>query len=134
MSDAPWQRGLGRRPPYQIQEENFSKGRIGTRKQPNSGRRWYAKGDVLQSFSRILSKVLIDNKGPTEKESYTIDRKQWLQGRRLANQTPPGCVHAQQVTLKDVHLLVIELSLWDTLTEHIVYLEGLLEQRDDAAD
>lgn len=126
--DAPWNRGLARRKPkYVIQEEALGK-KQGSKQQPNSGRLWSARGDVLQQFSTVLSKLLIDAKGPTEHNSYRITRPDWLKLRKTANTTPPGCLPALQITLQDVHLLTIETALWDHVVEHVLALETANEE------
>ena len=131
VSETPWERA--NKSKSQQQEERTAKMK-GGRKQPNSGRRWNAKGDAtLESF---LGKILIDNKthDDPEKNSYRITKPDWLTLRRIARQQPPGCHPALQIDIQDIHLLVMELGLWDEAVEFILNLEEKvkrLEERED---
>lgn len=120
-SGSPWERAKKSR--SQRQEEHPERLLPGARRQSNSGRGQFRKGDAtLNSF---LGRLLIDHKthDDPEKQSYTITRKSWLKTRSDARFTPPGCHPVQQVDLQDIHLMVFEAGLWNEIVEYMIELE-----------
>ena len=128
--ETPWIRA--RKSNSAQQEQRFARGR--GRQQPNSGRRWHSPGDVtLNSF---IGRILVDNKthDNPEKQSYRITRDEWLKLRTQANRTPPGCSPALQIDIQELHLLAMELDLWDEIVEYVMRLEATVEKLREAND
>jgi hypothetical protein len=121
----PWQRAQDRRPKYALQESRAAK-KPGATAQVNSGRTWSSLRDV--KLESPLGRVLIDNKTTETASSYRITEKDWLELRRDANRTPPGCHPALQIDLSDrVRLMTIEEPFWDEILDYIRVLEDQLE-------
>lgn len=113
----PWKRhGLA----YYAQEKRTAS-KPGARAQVNSGRTWSGLRDVKQRSP--VAHVLIDNK-MTDTQSYRIKRLDWLELKRDANRTPPGCLPAFQIDIDGLSLMVIEDSHYDAILEYIAELEG----------
>lgn len=113
----PWQRATERR--YEAQERRTAK-KPGARAQLNSGRTWSGLRDVKQASP--IAHVLIDNK-TTEATSYRITEDDFAKLKRDANRTPPGCLPAFQIDIRDLHLMVIEDAHWDEIIDYIRILE-----------
>ena len=126
--ETPWQRGR-KKSRSKEQEERTSRMR-GARPQVNSGRIWSSLRD--NTLTTFVGSFLIDNK-TTERanESFRIERKKWLELRRDANRTPPGCLPGLQVDLQDVHLLVVEVAAWEAVERYVIALEDKLERAQD---
>jgi hypothetical protein len=125
MTLTPWDESKKRK--SQRQEERTAK-MPGARPQVNSGRTWSSLRDV--KLSTFFGVVLIDNKTTEnpENRSYRLTRDEWLELRRDAGRTPPGCMPALQIDIQDVHLLVFELGMWDAMVEHVTKLEIQIEE------
>jgi hypothetical protein len=118
----PWERAKEVR--YVKQEKRTAK-MPGGRPQVNSGRIWSSLRDA--KISSFIGRLLVDCKS-TEAGSYTISEADWLALKKDANQTPPGCLPALQIDIRDVHLMAFELSTWDALVEYVMNLERRLER------
>lgn len=125
MSDnplkTPWERSQESR--SHKQERTFAK-RRGVRPQVNSGRVWHSLRDTTMKF--LIDRLLIDHK-TTEVGSYTITEGDWDELHADANRTPPGCLPALQIDIRDLSLMVVSLGTWDMAMERIVQLEMELE-------
>lgn len=121
----PWEDVNKRR--YQKQEKRTSK-LPGARPQVNSGRIWSSLRDnKLKSFIGLL---LIDNKD-TEDGSFRFLKTKWLELRRDANRTPPGCHPCLQVDIQDISLMVVESELWQDIEKYVLELESRLMDLED---
>lgn len=103
----------------------------GARPQVNSGRIWSSLRDnKLRSFIGLF---LIDNKTHEnpEKRSYRIEYQEWLQLRRDAQRTPPGCLPALQIDLQEIHLLTIELETWEDVERYVIELETRIRELEE---
>jgi hypothetical protein len=116
----PWERAKISR---SVQQERRTSNMPGARSQINSGRIWSSLRD--NKLDTFVGMLLIDNKD-TESESYRLVREKWLELRRDANRTPPGCHPALQVDIQDVHLMIFEVGLWDALMKYVIDLETRL--------
>lgn len=113
----PWERAKKQR--YEKQEQRTAR-MPGGRAQVNSGRIWSSLRDAkIDSF---IGRLLVDNKS-TEAGSYTVKKSDWLDLRKDANRTPPGCLPALQIDIQDIHLMTFELATWDQLVEYVLTLE-----------
>src|SRR5262245_52771812 len=112
----PWTRA--RKLKHQRQEERIGKMPEG-KVQPNSGRLWRWKRDG------IIWNFLIEAR-TTEKESYRIERKEFLDIRKQAIQTPPGLKPAMQIDIQNLRLIVLELDDWEAVYTRLVELENNL--------
>jgi hypothetical protein len=124
----PWKRVTEQK--YAEQEKRTAKNQSG-RRQPNSGRLWHSRRDVV--LSNPIGKLLIDNKG-TEAESFRIERNEWKKLRRDSNRTPPGCSPGMQIDIQDEHLMVIGLDFYDELCRYILHLEAEVEDARNKKD
>ena len=116
--ETPWLRAKGKTK-SQRQEERLGKMEGGS-KQVNSGRLWRWKRDAR------LHNFLIEAR-TTDAGSYRVERKEFLDIRRQARQTPPGLLPAMQIDLGDLHLMVTELSAFQDAQMRIIELEAALE-------
>lgn len=96
----------------------------GGRKTVNSGRLWRWKRD------NILHNFLIEAR-TTEAGSYRIDKKEFQNIRKEAFQTPPGLLPGMQIDLGDLHLIVIELQIFQQMNLRLIELETRIEQLED---
>lgn len=87
----PWQRArVGRR--ARRSEEQAAR-QEGGRRQPASGSKWFAKGDVRANG------FLIDDKF-TDASSYRLTADDWTKITREALQTPPGMLPSMRISIK----------------------------------
>lgn len=93
----------------------------GGQPQVNSGRFWRWKRDAK------LHNFLIEAR-TTDAESYTIKKREFLDMRKEALQTPPGLLPAMQVDIQELHLIVCELQAWHDLNMRVIELETILEK------
>lgn len=115
--DTPWTRA--RKSRSEIQEDRLGKMPEGQR-QVNSGRFWrWARDGIVWNF--------LFEARTTEKESYTIQRKEFLQMRTQAFQTPPGLKAGMQIEIQDLNLTVIETSDFQSMYTRLVELEARYE-------
>lgn len=119
----PWTQARKRR--SLIQEQGLDKMPDGI-KTPGSGR--------IPGFKRDgrLYDFLVEartNEKPTV-GSYRIERKEFLQLEQEAFQTPPGYLPMIQVTIQDLELAVVKLSVIHDMKRRIMELEGELDARD----
>jgi hypothetical protein len=64
----------------------------GGRRQPSSGSKWFAKGDVRANGFLIEDRL-------TDNASYSITAKEWLKITQSALQTPPGLRPQMRLTI-----------------------------------
>lgn len=114
----PWTRA--RKTKSQLQEERNGQ-MEGGKKQNNSGRIWRWKRD------NQLHNFLIESR-TTDNDSYSISRKEFLQIRREAFQTPPGLLAGMQIDICELQLIAIELGAFQDMAVHIMELEAQLQQ------
>jgi hypothetical protein len=119
--DTPWTRAKKTRSARQEQRIGEMEGGS---QQVNSGRLWRWKRDG------ILHNFLIEARF-TEAESYRIDKKEFLQMRKQAFQTPPGLLAAMQIDIGDLSLIVTELAAFQDRELRLIELEARLN--DDEA-
>lgn len=114
--ETPWTRA--RKTKSELQEQRIGQ-MEGGKKQNNSGRIWRWKRDnVLHSF-------LIEARTTTD-GSYRIDKKEFLQIRRQAFQTPPGLLPGMQIDIQELQLITIELGPFQDLNVRCMELEALV--------
>jgi len=106
----------------QIQEETIAKMKGGGR-QVNSGRFWRWKRDAT------LHEFLVEARTTERHDSdtYRISRKEFLAVKKEAFQTPPGLLPAMAVQIQDLHLMVMELSVFQGRELRIIELEARVE-------
>lgn len=121
--ETPWVRAK-KKTKSQRQEERLGK-MEGGRKQNNSGRFWRWKRDA------VLHNFLIEAR-TSDKNSYRLDRSEFLDIRKEARQTPPGLLPAMQIDLGDLHLMVTELQAFQDRELLIYELEARLEILEEA--
>lgn len=122
MMLTPWQRAKGKTKSQR--QENRLGEMEGGKKQVNSGRFWRWKRDA------VLHNFLIEAR-TTDKASYRIERKEFLDIRREARQTPPGLLPGIQVDLGDLHLMVTELQAFHDREMLIYELEARIEMLEE---
>jgi hypothetical protein len=125
----PWKRATQQR--YALQETRTAREQ-GGRQQPNSGRRWFAKRDVV--LENPIGRLLIDNKETGQNDSYRITGKDFKALKRDANRTPPGCYPGLQIDIRGVHLMVTETVFYDDVKKHIAGLEARIEELQEKLD
>ena len=118
VHETPWARA--KKTKSQKQEERLGK-MEGGQPQVNSGRFWRWKRDAK------LHNFLIEAR-TTDAESYTIKKREFLDMRKEALQTPPGLLPAMQVDIQELHLIVCELQAWHDLNMRVIELETILEK------
>lgn len=116
--ETPWKRV--QKTKSERQELEFSK-LPGARKQVNSGRHWFSKGD------NRLGVFLVDNK-TTDAGSFTIDLNKWLQTQEQGMQTPPGLLGAWQINLQSAKLWLMRLDDWLAAESHLADMKLELDQ------
>lgn len=121
--ETPWQRAKTKTK-SQRQEERLGAMEGGS-KQHNSGRFWRWKRDAR------LHNFLIEAR-TTDAGSYRIERKEFLEIRKQAWQTPPGLLPAMQIDLGDLHLMVTELQAFQDAHMRIIELEEALAREREA--
>lgn len=115
--DLPWSRARKRR----SQSQEIRNGKLhGGSKQPNSGRIWRFKRDNKLWHFLIESRT---NEKPGA-DTYRISRKEFLQIEKEAFQTPPGLLPGMQVDIQELQLIVIRLTAFQQMQEHIISLEA----------
>lgn len=120
--ETPWARA--RKTKSQKQERRLAEMEGGA-PQVNSGRLWRWKRDAR------LHNFLIEAR-TTDKDSYRIEKKEFLSMRKEALQTPPGLLPGMQIDIQELHLMAIELSAFQDLNVRLIELEALLEKAEDA--
>jgi hypothetical protein len=110
MLTPPWKDKLKSR--HQQQEQGLQT------THPASGRLWRWKRD-----GRFFD-FLIEAR-TTEADSYTIKYDEWKSIKRDALQTPPGCMPAMEIQIKDVALIAIEKDVWEEIYNQLVSLTAL---------
>jgi len=121
--ETPWARAKDKR--SQKQEKRISEMEGGA-PQVNSGRLWRWKRDAR------LHNFLIEAR-TTDKESYRIEKREFLQMRKDALQTPPGLLPGMQIDIQELHLMVVELNAFQELSLRVIELETLLEKTEEYA-
>lgn len=116
----PWSRARKRR--SQKQEERNGELPHGS-KQPNSGRIWRFKRDNKLWNFLVESRT---NEKPGA-DTYRISRKEFLSIEQEAFATPPGLLPGMQVDIQELSLMVIRLTAFQQMIEHIVMLEGEID-------
>jgi len=119
--ETPWARA--KKTKSQKQEKRLAEMEGGS-PQVNSGRFWRWKRD------NKLFNFLIEAR-TTDHESYRIEKREFLQMRKDALQTPPGMLPGMQIDLQELHLMVIELNAFQDLNMRVIELETLLEKTED---
>lgn len=123
MSDlpTPWKRAKQLR--SGLQEEGIARMR-GGKKQVNSGRFWRWKRDA------ILHEFLIEARTTDKRDSdsYRISRKEFLSIRKEALQTPPGLLPAMAIQIQDLHLMVMELAVFQGREIRLMEMEARVEE------
>lgn len=125
--ETPWDRAKERQG-YIEHEARISR-KPGARAQPNSGRHWTRLLDVSQRFSTWFSRILFDAKS-TDKESYSISKKEWAKVKRNANRSPidgMSAIPAMALQIQDLRLVVFEEDFWDQLVKYLIALEARYE-------
>ena len=114
--DTPWSRARKLR--SQRQEENLSK-LPGGRKGVNSGRfwRWPRDGRIYDFLVEART-----NEKPGAK-SYSIKKAEFEDIRFEALTSPGGMKPAMQITMDDLHLIVIELKDFTGILTRLMELE-----------
>ena len=121
LMETPWTRA--KKTKSQLQEKSI--GRMeGGKQQVNSGRFWRWKRDG------ILHNFLIEAR-TTDAESYRIERKEFVQMRKQALQTPPGLLPGMQIDIQDLSLMCIETSAFQDMNLRLVELETKLERYEE---
>lgn len=111
--DTPWSRARKAR---HLQQEESLNQLQGGRKTPGSGRIWrFPRDGRLWDF-------LIEAR-TTIKESYRIQKHEFLQMKQEAITTPPGLMPGMQIDLQDLKLIVIELHVFQDMCARLVALE-----------
>jgi hypothetical protein len=113
----PWEQAKESR--SEIQERRTGE-KPGHRPQVNSGRRWYSLRDAMHRSP--VGRILIDNKD-TESASYTIKLGDFEKLKRDANRTPPGCLPAMQIDIRNLRLMLMEEATYDDIVKYIQILE-----------
>lgn len=85
---------------------------------PASGRLWRWKRDG-RFFDWLVEART------TEAGSYTIKYDEWQAIKRNALQTPPGCMPAMDIEIKDVQLMVVEKEVFEEIFNQLVSLTAL---------
>jgi hypothetical protein len=122
--ETPWARA--KKTKSQKQEQRLAD-MEGGKPQVNSGRFWRWKRDA------VLHNFLIEAR-TTDKESYRIDKKEFLSMRKEALQTPPGLLPGMQVDIQELHLMVIELNAFQDLNMRVIELETRMEKMEEDGD
>jgi hypothetical protein len=117
--ETPWTRARKLR--SQMQEERLNT-LPGGQKGVNSGRIWRFKRDGRIHDFLIEART---NEKPGAK-SYRIEKAEFLELRREALTQPGGMKPGMQVTIDDLDLMVIELSVFTEMYNHLL----LLAERD----
>ena len=115
MTELPWKTKL--KPRHQRQEQDIE--RRGGTTHPASGRIWRFKRDGK------LYDFLIEAR-TTEQDSYSISLKEWETITKEAHMTPPGCMPALQLDLKDTRLITIEFVVFEEMYNQLVAMAGAL--------
>jgi hypothetical protein len=100
--ETPWKRVRATR--SHLQEIEFST-LPGAKKQVNSGRHWFSKGD------NTLGVYLVDNK-TSQGESFRIVLTEWMRTVAQGMHTPPGLLAAWQIDLGPAKLWLMRLDDW----------------------
>jgi hypothetical protein len=121
--ESPWDRATKSKSVRQ--EESLSKLQ-GGRKQINSGRTtWTSKRDNI--LGRIYT-FLVEAR-TTDRGSYRIEKKEFLELRKNAFQTPPGLLPMFQIDIQDLSLVVLELKDMEEFQTRMLDLETKLNER-----
>ena len=87
----PWARA--KRQQHARRSEEQAAKQAGGKRQPGSGSRWFAKGDVRANGFLIEDKY-------TDDESYSLTAKVWRKITAEALQTPPGLLPSMRISMK----------------------------------
>ena len=109
--ETPWQKQLKSK--HRRQEDRLQK------THPASGRLWRWKRD-----GRFFD-FLIEAR-TTNSSSYSISYDEWLGLKRNAHQTPPGCMPAMDIEIKDVNLIVVERDVFEEMFNDLVAMTAAL--------
>jgi dipeptidyl aminopeptidase/acylaminoacyl peptidase len=109
--EIPWQKQLKSK--HRRQEDRLQQ------THPASGRLWRWKRD-----GRFFD-FLIEAR-TTDKGSYTIKHEEWLALRRNSHQTPPGCMPAMDIEIKDISLIVVERDVFEEMFNDLVAMTAAL--------
>lgn len=122
--ETPWDRASKTK--SHRQEEGITKLQ-GGRPQVNSGRStWTSKRDgTLGRIYRFLVEMRT-----TEKNSYRIERQEFLDLRKQAFQTPPGLLPMMQIDFDMLRLVVVELKDFEEFQTRMLDLEERLDARE----
>jgi len=126
--EIPWEKA--KKTKSQRQEERNAKLPDG-KLQINSGRStWTSKRD--NTLGRIY-RFLVESR-TTEKGSFTIQKREFLDLRKQAFQTPPGLLPMMQPDIQELSLVVIELKDFQEFQARMVELEERINARDEEDD
>lgn len=119
--DAPWDRASKTK--SRRQEERNAK-LEGGGLQINSGRSsWTSKRD--NTLGRVY-KFLVESR-TTDNDSYRIDRKEFLDIKKEAMQTPPGLLPAMQIDINGLSLFIVQLKDFEEFQTRMLDLEEKVE-------
>lgn len=104
----PWKRVQQGRQANKSEEQAAQA--LGGRRQPASGSRWYAKGDLRANG------FLIDDKF-TDSDSFTIKKRDFLKLMKDAAQTPPGLRPSLRISMPNLPTLRVVIE--DDLQYHL---------------
>jgi len=123
--ESPWDRA--KKTKSQRQEERLGN-RDDGKLQINSGRTaWTSKRDgVLGRVYRFLVEARTTDKG-----SYRIEKKEFLDLKKQAFGTPPGLLPMMQVDIQDLGLGIITLNDMDAIQARMVDLEERVAQYEE---
>ena len=121
MMDTPWDRAAGKTK-SERQEEKISK-LPGGGKQVNSGRStWTSKRD--NTLGRVF-RFLVEAR-TTDKQSFTFKKREFLDLRKQAYQTPPGLLPMMQIDVGELELALIQLKDLQEIQTRMLDLEERL--------
>lgn len=116
--ETPWERA--KKTKSQKQEERIGK-MPGGQRQNNSGRFWRWKRDAK------LHGFLIEAR-TTDKNSYTIEYKDFKALEKNAHQEPPGHLPGMQIDIRDLSLFTLKLVDWQDVQVRLIELEARVEK------
>jgi hypothetical protein len=91
IPDVPWKRAQNQQRARRSEDQAAKQ--EGGRRQPASGSRWFAKGDVRANG------FLLDDKY-TDDASFSLTAKDWRKITAEALQTPPGLLPSMRISIK----------------------------------
>lgn len=91
IPDVPWKRAQRQQRARRSEEQAAKLG--GGKRQPASGSRWFAKGDVRANGFLLEDKF-------TDAESFSITKTMILKTIKEALQTPPGLLPSWRISIK----------------------------------